>query len=84
MFNKNIDRRFYKILKATFARILILKKRKDIYYRYTFKAANEIKYIIRKYGVKSSSFKNDIRYIKNTITFKYKVAAIIFQQTNCL
>jgi len=77
MFDEDINRRFYKILKAVLARILILKKKKDIYYRYIFKAANGAKYIIQKYGAKLLLFKNNIYYIKNIIIFKYKVAVII-------
>jgi len=76
--DENINRRFYKILKATLARVSVLKKKKNICYRYTFKAANETEYIIRKYGAKSSSSKNNICYIKNTTTPKHKVVVIIF------
>lgn len=82
--DEDANRRLYKMLKAALARVSVLEKRKNICYRYAFKAANGAECIVRRCGAKSSSFKNDIRYIKNTTTPEHKVAAIILQQTDCL
>ncbi len=80
----NANRSLYKMLEAALARLTVLESRRDICYRYAFKAADGEECMIRGCSTTSSSTKNAIRHIKNTATPEHEVAAVILQQTECL
>lgn len=77
-------RLLYKILEAALTRVSILENRKDISYRFAFKASNGIECIIRE--CEGDLFKREhaLRHIKTTSTLEHQVAAIVLQQTGCL
>ncbi|KAL2056606.1 hypothetical protein ABVK25_003000 [Lepraria finkii] len=81
---EDANRPLYKQLEAALARILVLERRRDIFYRFAFKAADGGECIVRGCGSKSSLPKNAIRHFNSTPTPEHEVAAIVLQQTDCL
>ena len=79
--NDEAERSLYKIMEASLARISVLEKSRDIFYRSAFKASNGTECIIRGCGSDLSKREHAVRHIKTTSTPEHQVAAIVLQQT---